>query len=152
MTFSSWRGTVGLIKPTMRPGSMEETVRLLPEGVGLIPIHQNVRAGTIDEFGAAISPTGEWLAYNSNESGRFEVSLEYACTPEEAGSGFEVRCGSDDATLEASVESTGSWDAYATRVIGEIELEPGVHRVSVHSRKPSGPLMKLRSLRIAPRR
>ena len=54
MTFSSWRGTVGLIKPTMRPGSMEETVRLLPEGVGLIPIHQNVRAGTVDEFEAAI--------------------------------------------------------------------------------------------------
>lgn len=54
MTFSSWRGTVGLIKPTMRPGSMEETVRLLPEGVGLIPIHQNVRAGTVDEFETAI--------------------------------------------------------------------------------------------------
>lgn len=54
MAFSSWRGTVGLIKPTMRPGSMEETVRLLPEGVGLIPIHQNVRAGTVDEFEAAI--------------------------------------------------------------------------------------------------
>ncbi|MDA0652029.1 MAG: hypothetical protein O3C49_01980 [Proteobacteria bacterium] len=54
MSFSSWRGTVGLIKPTMRPGSMEETVRLLPEGVGLIPIHQNVRAGTVNEFEAAI--------------------------------------------------------------------------------------------------
>ena len=54
MTFSSWRGTVGLIKPTMRPGSMEETVRLLPDGVGMIPIHQNVRAGTVDEFEAAI--------------------------------------------------------------------------------------------------
>ncbi len=54
MAFSSWRGTVGLIKPTMRPGSMEETVRLLPEGIGLVPIHQNVRAGTEDEFEAAI--------------------------------------------------------------------------------------------------
>jgi maleate cis-trans isomerase len=54
MSFSSWRGTVGLIKPTMRPGSMEETVRLLPDGIGLIPIHQNVRAGTVDEFEAAI--------------------------------------------------------------------------------------------------
>ena len=54
MAFSSWRGTVGLIKPTMRPGSMEETVRLLPEGVGLIRIHQNVQAGTRDEFADAI--------------------------------------------------------------------------------------------------
>ena len=24
MTFTSWRGTVGVIKPTMRPGSLEE--------------------------------------------------------------------------------------------------------------------------------
>ncbi len=54
MSFSSWRGTVGLIKPTMRPGSMEETVRLLPEGVGLIPIHQNVQRGSQDEFENAI--------------------------------------------------------------------------------------------------
>ncbi|MEE2655271.1 MAG: hypothetical protein VX434_05885 [Pseudomonadota bacterium] len=54
MSFSSWRGTVGLIKPTMRPGSMEETVRLLPKGVGLIPIHQNVQQGSAVEFKNAI--------------------------------------------------------------------------------------------------
>ena len=54
MNFSSWRGTVGLIKPTMRPGSMEETVRLLPKGVGIIPIHQNVQRGSKDEFENAI--------------------------------------------------------------------------------------------------
>jgi len=29
MAFSSWRGTVGLIKPTMRPGGLEELIRLL---------------------------------------------------------------------------------------------------------------------------
>lgn len=54
MNFKNWRGTVGLIKPTMRPGSMEETARLLPDGVGLIPIHQNVRKGSKDEFETAI--------------------------------------------------------------------------------------------------
>ena len=30
MPFTSWRGTLGLIKPTHRPGSLEETIRLLP--------------------------------------------------------------------------------------------------------------------------
>jgi len=54
MAFSSWRGTVGLVKPTMRPGSVEELIRLLPEGIGVIPILQNVRKGTEDEFEAAI--------------------------------------------------------------------------------------------------
>src|SRR5947199_250320 len=36
MTFTSWRGSVGVIKPTMRPGSLEELIRLLPDGIGEI--------------------------------------------------------------------------------------------------------------------
>jgi hypothetical protein len=50
MSFSSWRGGVGMINPTMRPGVTEEVVRLLPEGIGLIPLFLNVRRGTEDEF------------------------------------------------------------------------------------------------------
>lgn len=54
MAYTSWRGVVGLIKPTRRPGSLEELVRMLPEGVGLVPFLLNVRAGTLKEFQAAI--------------------------------------------------------------------------------------------------
>jgi hypothetical protein len=36
--FESWRGIVGDIKPTHRPGSLEEFIRLLPEGIGVIPL------------------------------------------------------------------------------------------------------------------
>jgi maleate isomerase len=50
MTFSSWRGVVGMINPTMRPGVTEEVIRLLPEGIGLIPLFLNIRRGTADEF------------------------------------------------------------------------------------------------------
>jgi maleate isomerase len=50
MTFSSWRGVVGMINPTMRPGVTEEVCRLLPEGIGLIPLFLNIRRGTADEF------------------------------------------------------------------------------------------------------
>src|SRR5437660_5015443 len=50
MAFSSWRGVVGMINPTMRPGVTEEVIRLLPEGIGLIPLFLNVRRGTRDEF------------------------------------------------------------------------------------------------------
>jgi maleate isomerase len=53
MPFTSWRGLVGLVKPTRRPGSLEELVRMLPEGVGLIPCLLNVRGGTLEEFKAA---------------------------------------------------------------------------------------------------
>jgi len=50
LTFTSWRGTVGVVKPTMRPGSLEEMIRLLPEGIGVIPIFLNIHEGTESEF------------------------------------------------------------------------------------------------------
>ena len=50
MAFTSWRGTVGVIKPTLRPGSLEEFIRLLPEGIGVVPLFLNARKGTKDEF------------------------------------------------------------------------------------------------------
>jgi maleate isomerase len=54
MAFSMWRGTVGLIKPTFRPGSTEDLIRMLPDGIGVIPFHLNIRQGTRAEFAQAI--------------------------------------------------------------------------------------------------
>jgi maleate isomerase len=56
MAFTSWRGVVGCIKPTMRPGGIEELIRMLPEGIGLIPLFLNIRKGTTDEFKRAVAP------------------------------------------------------------------------------------------------
>ena len=50
MAFSSWRGVVGMINPTMRPGVTEEVIRLLPEGIACISLFLNIRRGTEDEF------------------------------------------------------------------------------------------------------
>jgi maleate isomerase len=50
MTFATWRGTVGIIKPTMRPGGLEDMIRLLPEGIGVIGLYNDIRRGTRDEF------------------------------------------------------------------------------------------------------
>src|SRR2546428_3511313 len=60
MAFSSWRGVVGMINPTLRPGVTEEVIRLLPEGIGLIPLFLNIRRGTEDEF-ATMMPAYEEL-------------------------------------------------------------------------------------------
>jgi maleate cis-trans isomerase len=54
MVFSSWRGVVGLVNPTMRPGSTEELIRLLPEGIGVLPLYLDVRRGAEDEFKTAM--------------------------------------------------------------------------------------------------
>ena len=50
MAFSSWRGIVGMVHPTLRPGATEEFVRLSPEGIGVIPLFVNIRRGTREEF------------------------------------------------------------------------------------------------------
>ena len=55
MAFTSWRGVVGCIKPTMRPGGLEELIRMLPEGIGVIPLFLNIRAGTAAEFKRSIA-------------------------------------------------------------------------------------------------
>jgi maleate isomerase len=56
MAFTSWRGVVGCIKPTMRPGGIEELIRMLPEGIGIIPLFLNIRHGTTEEFKRAVTP------------------------------------------------------------------------------------------------
>lgn len=48
--FESWRGIVGDVKPTHRPGSLEEFIRLLPEGIGVIPLTVGISSGTEQEF------------------------------------------------------------------------------------------------------
>ena len=50
MGFSSWRGTLGMVHPTLRPGSTEEFIRLAPEGIGVLPMFLNISRGTRDEF------------------------------------------------------------------------------------------------------
>jgi len=50
MSFSAWRGTVGIIRPTLRTGGFEDLVRMLPEGIGVIPLCLDVRRGALDEF------------------------------------------------------------------------------------------------------
>jgi len=51
---SCWRGTVGLIKPNYRPGSTEDLIRMLPEGIGVIPLHIDIDKGSRKQFEASI--------------------------------------------------------------------------------------------------
>jgi maleate isomerase len=67
MVFASWRGVVGVVKPTHRPGSLEEFIRLLPEGVGVVPVYLNFKRGTEDEFRAALDAVEEKVAELAQE-------------------------------------------------------------------------------------
>jgi maleate cis-trans isomerase len=50
MSFTLWRGVVGMIRPTRRPGTLEELIRMLPEGIGVVPLLLNFKAGSNAEF------------------------------------------------------------------------------------------------------
>ncbi|RXZ32712.1 hypothetical protein D9O50_14980 [Oxalobacteraceae bacterium CAVE-383] len=54
MSYTSWRGVVGCIKPTMRPGSCEELIRILPEGIGMIPLFLDIRDSKVAAFERAV--------------------------------------------------------------------------------------------------
>jgi len=50
MAFTNWRGLIGCIHPTLRPGSTEEVIRLLPEGMGVLSLYNEIKRGERDEF------------------------------------------------------------------------------------------------------
>lgn len=62
MAFSAWRGIAGIIHPTLRPGALEEFIRLLPEGIGVLPLFINIRRGTRDEFETVMSAYEQQIA------------------------------------------------------------------------------------------
>jgi maleate isomerase len=62
VVYDCWRGMVGMIKPTKGSGSLVELIKMLPDGIGVIPLFNNVRHGKVEEFQAAIPAYEEKIA------------------------------------------------------------------------------------------
>jgi maleate isomerase len=62
MASDAWRGMVGIIKPTRGSASLVEMIRMLPDGIGIIPLFNNIRHGKIEEFRAALPAYEEKIA------------------------------------------------------------------------------------------
>lgn len=54
-SLSNWRGLFGIISPTFTAGSLEELIRMLPGGLGVLQIHNDLQAHTRDEFERVIA-------------------------------------------------------------------------------------------------
>lgn len=74
MAYTSWRGVVGCIKPTKRPGSLEELIRMLPEGIGVVPLFLSISKGTTEEFRNSLEPFEPLI----DELAELEVDLIHA--------------------------------------------------------------------------
>ena len=62
MTSANWRGTVGVVKPTYESGSLVEFIRLLPDGVGVIPVYAGIREHTESGYLSAMETYTERVA------------------------------------------------------------------------------------------
>lgn len=83
MASANWRGTVGVVKPTYESGSLVEFIRLLPEGVGVIPVYAGIKQHTEQGYLDAMETYHERVA----ELARIGVDLMHP----EGGPPFMVR-------------------------------------------------------------
>lgn len=93
--------------------------------------------------------TVSWLI-SVAKTGGYQVSLDYACQDDSAGSEFEVRIGSK--TIQGKVTGTGSWKEFKTEVLGSIDLEKseGLPITVKATKKPGVAVMNLRFLTLTP--
>jgi len=97
MATAGWRGTVGVVKPTYGSGSLVEFIRLLPEGVGVIPMYADIKQHTEQGYLDALE------SYNARvaELARIGVDLMHP----EGGPPFMVR------GYKSEQEIVGQWEA-----------------------------------------
>jgi maleate cis-trans isomerase len=64
---SNYRGVVGDIKPRATDSGLVDMIRLLPEGIGVIPIFLNLSNGTREEYGNSYGNYEKNIAYLASQ-------------------------------------------------------------------------------------
>jgi len=97
MSSGTWRGTVGVVKPTYGSGSLVEFIRLLPEGVGCIPMYAGIKEHSERGYLDALD------SYNASVAQLAEIGVDLIHP--EGGPPFMVR------GFKAEREIVGGWEA-----------------------------------------
>jgi maleate cis-trans isomerase len=64
---ANYRGVVGDIKPRATDSGLVDMIRLLPEGIGVIPVFLNLTQGTRQEYGSAYDAYEKNIAYLASQ-------------------------------------------------------------------------------------
>jgi maleate cis-trans isomerase len=64
---SNYRGIVGDIKPRATDSSLVDMIRLLPEGIGVIPVYLNLTQGSREEYGSAYATYEKHITYLASQ-------------------------------------------------------------------------------------
>lgn len=59
----NWRGQVGCVKPTANNSSLVDMIRLLPRGIGVVPVYLNFTYGTREEMRSTYADYEKSVAY-----------------------------------------------------------------------------------------
>ena len=60
---SNYPGVVGVIKPRPDGSSLVDMIKLLPDGIGVVPVFLNLREGSRQEYGSAYATYETHIAY-----------------------------------------------------------------------------------------
>ena len=60
---ANWRGQVGCVKPTNNNSSLVDMIRLLPHGIGVVPVYLNFTEGTREEYQNSYANYEKSVAY-----------------------------------------------------------------------------------------
>ena len=64
---ANYRGVVGDIKPRATDSSLVDMIRLLPEGIGVIPVYLNLTRGSREEYGGSYATYENHIAYLASQ-------------------------------------------------------------------------------------
>jgi len=64
---SAYRGIVGLIKPRATDSSLVDMIKLLPDGIGVIPVYLNLTQGSREEYGSSYATYEKHIAYLASQ-------------------------------------------------------------------------------------
>src|SRR5712671_3440893 len=60
---ANYRGVVGDIKPRANDSALVDMIKILPEGIGVIPVYLNLTSGSREEYGSAYGTYEKHIAY-----------------------------------------------------------------------------------------
>ena len=139
--------------PRSFPGNRPETITAGDDGVFDLTASRAEIFGEKIVFEEKYENLGFWSGENDHavwtidcqQPGRFQVELDFACADAVAGNRFRF------GKITGTVSATGSWDKYQRKAIGEIEVTPGINRISFGpAGAVKGFLLDLRSLVLSP--
>jgi hypothetical protein len=65
---ANYRGIVGVIKPRATDSSLVDMIKLLPEGIGVIPVYLNLTQGSREEYGSSYATYEKHIGYLASQN------------------------------------------------------------------------------------